>query len=360
MSIALRGIGKQFGEFAAVKNIDLDVPTGALIALLGPSGCGKTTLLRIIAGLETPDEGHVLFDGRDATLWPIRDRKVGFVFQHYALFQHMSVFENVAFGLKVKPRRERPAPKEIRSKVQSLLELVQLGWAGDRYPAQLSGGQRQRVALARALAVDPDVLLLDEPFGALDSQVRHELRRWLRRLHDELHFTSIFVTHDQQEAIEVADTIVVLNRGRIEQCGVPSEVYDVPTSAFVHRFLGQVNELPVQFRGGSAFLGPIDISASTGLGSGTGTGSEAHIALIRPHEIEVGAAAAGWPAVVVAVRVIGPIVRLELCADGQPANEPLEAEISRERYEGERFVVGQKVGLRFRRWQVYPTNGAAA
>ena len=362
MSIALRGIGKQFGEFAAVENIDLDVPTGALIALLGPSGCGKTTLLRIIAGLETPDEGHVLFDGRDATLWPIRDRKVGFVFQHYALFRHMSVFENVAFGLRVKPRRERPAPEDLRKKVNSLLELVQLGWAGDRYPAQLSGGQRQRVALARALAVDPDVLLLDEPFGALDSQVRHELRRWLRRLHDELHFTSIFVTHDQQEAIEVADTIVVLNRGRVEQSGVPSEVYDLPTSAFVHRFLGQVNELPVQLRGGRAYLGPIDISAASALGSVTGSVTEtvANIALIRPHEIEVGPATAGWPAVVIAVRVIGPIVRLELCAEGQPANEPLEAEISRERYEGERFIVGQKVGLRFRRWQVYPASGAAA
>ena len=354
MSIALRGIGKQFGEFAAVENINLDVPSGALIALLGPSGCGKTTLLRIIAGLETPDEGHVLFDGRDATLWPIRDRKVGFVFQHYALFRHMSVFENVAFGLRVKPRRERHVPAEIRNKVNSLLALVQLGWAGDRYPAQLSGGQRQRVA--RALAVDPSVLLLDEPFGALDSQVRHELRRWLRRLHDELHFTSIFVTHDQQEAIEVADTIVVLNRGSVEQSGVPSEVYDLPTSAFVHRFLGQVNELPVQLRGGRAYLGPIDISDASALG----TGSDTNFALIRPHEIEVGAAAAGWPAVVFAVRVIGPIVRLELCAEGQPANEPLEAEISRERYEGERFKVGQKVGLRFRRWQVYPTSGAAA
>jgi len=356
MSIALRGIAKQFGEFAAVKGIDLDVPTGALIALLGPSGCGKTTLLRIIAGLEMPDEGQVLFDGRDATMWRIRDRKVGFVFQHYALFRHMSVFENVAFGLKVKPRRERPSLKETRKKVQSLLELVQLGWAGDRYPAQLSGGQRQRVALARALAVDPDVLLLDEPFGALDSQVRHELRRWLRRLHDELHFTSIFVTHDQQEAIEVADTIVVLNRGRIEQFGVPGEVYDLPSSAFVHRFLGQVNELPVQLRDGRAYLGPIDISgAEDGLRSPADS-----IALIRPHEIEVGPASAGWPATVVAVRVIGPIVRLELCAEGQPVNEPLEAEISRERYEGERFSVGQKVGLRFRRWQVYPASGAAA
>jgi len=356
MSIALRGIAKQFGEFAAVENIDLDVPTGALLALLGPSGCGKTTLLRIIAGLETPDEGQVLFDGRDATLWPIRDRNVGFVFQHYALFRHMSVFENVAFGLKVKPRRERPAPKEIQNKVRSLLELVQLGWAGDRYPAQLSGGQRQRVALARALAVDPDVLLLDEPFGALDSQVRHELRRWLRRLHDELHFTSIFVTHDQQEAIEVADTIVVLNRGRIEQFGAPSEVYDVPTSAFVHRFLGQVNELPVQLRGGRAYLGPIDISSAAELPGGAPN----NIALIRPHEIEIGPAEAGWPATVVGVRVIGPIVRLELNAEGQPAPERLEAEISRERYESGHFDVGQKVGLRFRRWQVYSAGGAAA
>jgi sulfate transport system ATP-binding protein len=358
MSIALRGIAKQFGEFAAVKNIDLDVPTGALIALLGPSGCGKTTLLRIIAGLETPDEGQVLFDGRDATLWPIRDRKVGFVFQHYALFRHMSVFENVAFGLKVKARRERPAAAEIRKKVLSLLELVQLEWAGDRFPAQLSGGQRQRVALARALAVDPDVLLLDEPFGALDSQVRHELRRWLRRLHDELHFTSIFVTHDQQEAIEVADTIVVLNRGRIEQFGIPSEVYDLPTSAFVHRFLGQVNELPVQLRDGRAYLGPIEIARAA---DASLAGTEHNIALIRPHEIEIGPPSVGWPAVVAAVRVIGPIVRLELCAEGQPANEPLEAEISRERYEAERFIVGQKVGLRFRRWQVYPAaSGAAA
>jgi sulfate/thiosulfate transport system ATP-binding protein len=212
------------------------------------------------------------------------------------------------------------------------------------------------VALARALAVDPDVLLLDEPFGALDSQVRHELRRWLRRLHDELHFTSIFVTHDQQEAIEVADTIAVINRGRIEQFGVPGEVYDLPTSAFVHRFLGQVNELKVQVRDGRAYLGPIDISPAAALR----TGSADYIALIRPHEIEIGPEALGWPAVVVAVRVIGPIVRLELCADGQPVSEPLEAEISRERYEGERFSVGQKVGVRFRRWQVYPASGAAA
>src|ERR1700724_1811953 len=356
MSITLRGVSKQFGEFAAVDDVNLDIPSGALLALLGPSGCGKTTLLRIIAGLETPESGQVLFDGRDATLWPIRDRKVGFVFQNYALFRHMSVFENIAFGLKVKARRERPSGGAIHRKVQSLLELVQLDWAGDRYPAQLSGGQRQRVALARALAVDPGVLLLDEPFGALDSQVRHELRRWLRRLHDELHFTSIFVTHDQQEAIEVADTIVVLNQGRIEQCGVPSEVYDLPTSAFVHRFLGQVNELPVILQGGRAMLGPIEISPAAALKAGAAD----HMALIRPHEIEIGPEASGWPATVAAVRVIGPIVRLELHAEGRPVNEPMEAEISRERYESEHFAVGQKVGLRFRRWQVYPVGGAAA
>ncbi|MEA3161630.1 MAG: sulfate/thiosulfate transport system ATP-binding protein [Gammaproteobacteria bacterium] len=350
MSIALRGVTKQFGEYAAVENIDLDVATGALMALLGPSGSGKTTLLRIIGGLEKPDEGQVLFDGQDATLWPIGDRKVGFVFQQYALFRHMTVFENVAFGLKVKRRRERPTAADIRKKVQDLLALVQLSWAHDRYPAQLSGGQRQRVALARAMAIDPKVLLLDEPFGALDSQVRHELRRWLRRLHDELHFTSIIVTHDQQEAIEVADSVVVLNQGRIEQVGIPGDIYDMPKSAFVHRFLGQVNELPVQLRDGRAYVGPIDISAAADVQ----TGSTKNIALIRPHEIEIGPAAAGWPATVVAVRVIGPIVRLELCAAGQPLHEPLEAEISSERFEAERFTIGQKVGLRFRRWQVYP------
>jgi sulfate/thiosulfate transport system ATP-binding protein len=350
MSISLRGVTKQFGEFAAVKHIDLDVPTGALMALLGPSGCGKTTLLRIIAGLETPDEGQVLFDDKDATLWPIGARKVGFVFQHYALFRHMTVFENVAFGLNVKPRRERPGSAEIRKKVQDLLELVQLGWAHDRYPAHLSGGQRQRIALARAMAVDPQVLLLDEPFGALDSQVRHELRRWLRRLHDELHFTSIIVTHDQQEAIEVADTVVVLNRGRIEQVGIPGEIYDQPSSAFVHRFLGQVNELPVQWREGRAYVGPIDISDTVHAEQAAGK----QVALIRPHEIEIGPYDSGWKAAVVAIRVIGPIVRLDLCADGQPIHEPLEAEISRERFEAERFSMGQKVGLKFRRWQVYP------
>jgi sulfate/thiosulfate transport system ATP-binding protein len=352
MSITLRGVSKQFGEFAAVKDINLEVATGALTALLGPSGCGKTTLLRIIAGLETPDTGQVLFDGQDATAWPVSARKVGFVFQHYALFKHMSVFENVAFGLRVKPRRERPAESTLRKKVQDLLELVQLGFAQERYPAQLSGGQRQRVALARAMAVEPKVLLLDEPFGALDAQVRHELRRWLRRLHNELHFTSIIVTHDQQEAIEVADTVVVLNRGRIEQAGIPGDIYDLPTSAFVHRFLGQVNELPVTIVQGRARVGPIDIGAAA-----DATQGDAHaIAMVRPHEIEIGPAGSGWAATVTAVHVLGPIVRLDLCAEGQPIHAPLEAEVSRERFDAERFAVGQSVGVRFRRWQVYPAS----
>jgi sulfate transport system ATP-binding protein len=351
MNITLRGVSKRFGEFAAVDDIDLEIASGALLALLGPSGCGKTTLLRIIAGLEGPDRGQVLFNGRDATLWPIRERRVGFVFQNYALFRHMSVYENVAFGLRVKDRRERPTTAAIREKVRALLELVQLEWAGDRYPAQLSGGQKQRVALARALAVDPEVLLLDEPFGALDAQVRHELRRWLRRLHTELKFTSIFVTHDQQEAIEVADSIVVLNRGRIEQRGVPGEVYDQPQSAYVHRFLGQVNELPVTWRAGRALVGPLDITGEPPLHEGGD-----RIALVRPHEIEVGPESQGWPALVRDVRVIGPIVRLELCADGRPAGEPLEAEISREHHDAEHFAAGQRVGLRFRRWHVYPAG----
>jgi sulfate transport system ATP-binding protein len=357
MSIALRAVSKQFGSYAAVTDIDLDVPTGALFALLGPSGCGKTTLLRIIAGLESPDAGQVLFDGRDATHWPIGERNVGFVFQHYALFRHMSVFENIAFGLKIKPRRNRPTAEAIARKVRSLLELVQLEATADRYPSQLSGGQRQRIALARALAVDPALLLLDEPFGALDAQVRHELRRWLRRLHDELHFTTIFVTHDQQEAIEVADSIVVLNHGRIEQHGIPGEIYDAPSSAFVHRFLGQVNELPVsRTRDGGLRIGELAIDAPPTAASARAAGDDLgqQIALVRPHEIELRREPGGWRASVVAVRVIGPIVRIDLAAEGRPAHAPLEAEISRERYALDRFAVGESVSLRLRGWQLYP------
>jgi sulfate transport system ATP-binding protein len=360
MSLTLRGISKRFGALAAVENVDLDVPTGALLALLGPSGCGKTTLLRIMAGLELAETGRVFIDGADATDWPARDRRVGFVFQHYALFGHMTVAENVAFGLSVRPRRTRPKAAAIQNKVAALLDLVQLGAVRARYPQQLSGGQRQRVALARALAVEPRLLLLDEPFGALDSQVRQELRRWLRKLHDELHVTSIFVTHDQQEAIEVADRIVVLNRGRVEQAGQPGEVYDAPASAFVHRFLGQVNELPVTWRLGRAHVGPVDISDRPG----HATDNSPSVALVRPHELDIAAVrekagaaaggASGWHATVVNVRVIGPIVRVGLAADGRGAEAPLEAEISRERFDAEQFRVGQRVCMSLRRWQLYP------
>jgi len=382
MSLALRGISKRFGALAAVDDVDLDVPTGALLALLGPSGCGKTTLLRIMAGLERAETGQVFIDGADATDWPTRDRKVGFVFQHYALFRHMTVADNVAFGLSVRPRRTRPKAAAIAKQVDALLDLVQLGAVRARYPQQLSGGQRQRVALARALAVEPRLLLLDEPFGALDAQVRQELRRWLRKLHDELHVTSIFVTHDQQEAIEVADRIVVLHRGRVEQQGRPGEVYDAPASAFVHRFLGEVNELPVTWRLGRPHVGPVDISGGSRTGpgdmsggsrmgsgdmsggSGAATAGRPSVALVRPHELDIaglgdGAEAAaggpsGWHATVRSVRVIGPVVRVGLAADGRGAEPPLEAEISRERLDAERFVVGQRVCMTLRRWQLYP------
>ena len=241
MGIEVRNLTKSFGSFIALRDVSVTVDSGELVALLGPSGSGKTTLLRVIAGLEAPDAGSVLFDGDDATRRDPRERGVGFVFQHYALFRHMTVFENVAFGLRVRPRDRRPSAEDIRRRVHELLELVQLDYLGDRLPSQLSGGQRQRVALARALAVEPSVLLLDEPFGALDAKVRQELRRWLRRLHQEIHLTSVFVTHDQEEALELANRVVVMNEGRIEQDAAPGEVIEKPATPFVSNFLGNVN-----------------------------------------------------------------------------------------------------------------------
>ena len=243
MSIEITNVNKHFGQFQALNAIDLNIQSGELVALLGPSGCGKTSLLRIIAGLETPDTGSIVFHGEDVSSHDVRDRNVGFVFQHYALFRHMTVFDNVAFGLRMKPRKQRPSETVIAEKVHELLGLVQLDWLADRYPEQLSGGQRQRIALARALAVEPKVLLLDEPFGALDAKVRKELRRWLARLHEDVHLTSVFVTHDQEEAMEVADRIVVMNKGVIEQIGTPAEVYRNPASDFVYHFLGDANRL---------------------------------------------------------------------------------------------------------------------
>jgi len=274
MSIEIRNLSKRFGATVVCDDLSLDIPSGELVALLGPSGSGKTSLLRIIAGLERPDAGSVLFHGEDATFADVRERQVGFVFQHYALFGHMSIFENVAFGLRVRPKATRPSEAGIKAKVMELLQLVQLDWLADRYPHQLSGGQRQRIALARALAVEPRVLLLDEPFGALDAKVRKELRRWLRRLHDEIHVTSVFVTHDQDEAMEVADRVVVMNKGRIEQDGPPDEVYDHPATPFVLQFLGDVN----LFHG--RFGRPAEAAEATG-------DAQAQASYVRPHELQI-------------------------------------------------------------------------
>ncbi|USI87782.1 sulfate ABC transporter ATP-binding protein [Acinetobacter johnsonii] len=283
MSIQVKNIEKHFGAFHALNNISLDFPDGQLVALLGPSGCGKTTLLRIIAGLESADGGQVILEGEDATNVHVREREVGFVFQHYALFRHMTVFDNIAFGLRVRPRATRPSEAEIKKRVTRLLDLVQLGFLAERYPAQLSGGQRQRIALARALAVEPRVLLLDEPFGALDAKVRKELRRWLRTLHDELHITSIFVTHDQEEALEVADQIIVMNKGNVEQIGSPREVYEKPATPFVFDFLGQANRFEGQNNAGTIQIGEdrIQLDALRNAPSGD------VIAFARPDELRI-------------------------------------------------------------------------
>jgi len=283
MSIQVKNIEKHFGAFHALNNISLDFPDGQLVALLGQSGCGKTTLLRIIAGLESADGGQVILEGQDATDVHVRERQVGFVFQHYALFRHMTVFDNIAFGLRVRPRATRPSEAEIKKRVTRLLDLVQLGFLADRYPAQLSGGQRQRIALARALAVEPRVLLLDEPFGALDAKVRKELRRWLRTLHDELHITSIFVTHDQEEALEVADQIVVMNKGNIEQIGSPREVYEKPATPFVFDFLGQANRFEGQNSNGLIQLGEDRIQLASAQQGPQGE----IIAFARPDELTI-------------------------------------------------------------------------
>ncbi|MBT9507372.1 sulfate ABC transporter ATP-binding protein [Rhodoferax sp.] len=323
MSIEIRNVSKDFGTFHALRDVSLDINSGELVALLGPSGCGKTTLLRIIAGLETADQGSILFSGEDTTEVHVRERNVGFVFQHYALFRHMSVFDNVAFGLRMKPRTSRPSESVIKQKVHELLGLVQLDWLADRYPAQLSGGQRQRIALARALAVEPKVLLLDEPFGALDAKVRKELRRWLRRLHDDLHVTSIFVTHDQEEALEVADRVVLMNAGQVEQIGSPQEVWDHPASPFVYGFLGDVNLFHGRAHEGEMLIGHDQNTLRLVTPEHQDAQDAKAFAYVRPHDLEVqrytpGASAPGAerPRGIVArlVRaiVVGPIARLEL------------------------------------------------
>src|SRR4051794_21456803 len=311
MSIEVRNLSKQFGTFSALRNVSLEVKSGELLALLGPSGSGKTTLLRVIAGLETADDGRVLFHGEDATDQHVRERQVGFVFQHYALFRNMTILENVAFGLRVRPKKFRPTDKEIRRRVHELLKLVQLDWLADRYPAQLSGGQRQRIALARALAVEPKVLLLDEPFGALDAKVRKELRRWLRRLHDELHVTSIFVTHDQEEALEVADRVVLMNSGQVEQVGSPQDVWDHPASPFVYGFLGDVNLFHGRAHEGEVHLDGMQLHSPEERQLRNGRA----LAYVRPHDLEIRRFAPGVTGIVATLSraiVVGPIARLEL------------------------------------------------
>jgi sulfate transport system ATP-binding protein len=321
MSIEIRNVVKKYGALAVCNDLSLDIPAGELVALLGPSGSGKTTLLRIIAGLEMPDSGSVLFHGEDATNTEVRDRNVGFVFQHYALFGHMSIAENVAFGLRVRPKATRPSDREIKAKVAQLLKLVQLDWLADRHPHQLSGGQRQRVALARALAVEPKVLLLDEPFGALDAKVRKELRRWLRRLHDEMHVTSVFVTHDQEEAMEVADRVVVMHDGKIEQQGAPDEVYDHPATPFVLQFLGDVNLFKH-------------------------AGDAARVDYVRPHEIDIVAQpeADTWSVTLGQMLTVGPNTRIEFKRDDDGSF--VDVELTRQEFVGVRDRLGLMPGCR--------------
>jgi sulfate transport system ATP-binding protein len=339
VSIEVRNISKTFGSFTALDNVSLHVPDGELVALLGPSGSGKTTLLRIIAGLEAFDPAEhsaILFDGQDVARQAVGRRQVGFVFQHYALFRHMTVFENIAFGLRVRPKQNRPTKTAIRDRVRELLQLIQLESLENRYPSQLSGGQRQRVALARALAIQPKVMLLDEPFGALDAKVRQGLRRWLRRLHDEIH-----VTHDQEEALEVADRIVVMNEGRIEQVGTPDEVFHQPANAFVMDFLGNVNLFRGRVESGKAVFGSLVIDPPGGLQI---EGDTARL-LIRPYDLELhsnGQERQGLRARVTRVQSAGPVVRIELTSG---TDQPIYVEMSHERFQQEPRAVGDEVYL---------------
>jgi sulfate transport system ATP-binding protein len=364
MSIEIRNVSKDFGSFHALRDVSLDINSGELVALLGPSGCGKTTLLRIIAGLETADTGSILFSGEDTTDVHVRERNVGFVFQHYALFRHMSVFDNVAFGLRMKPRAGRPTEDKIKQKVHELLGLVQLDWLADRYPAQLSGGQRQRIALARALAVEPKVLLLDEPFGALDAKVRKELRRWLRRLHDDLHVTSIFVTHDQEEALEVADRVVLMNSGIVEQIGSPQDVWDNPASRFVYGFLGDVNLFHGRAHEGEMLIGEDHHGLRLATPEHGNVQDAKAFAYVRPHDLDVqrytpGASGTDQPRGIIArltrAIVVGPIARLELLpVDASTGNgEIIEAQIPAQQFHALGLQTDQTVLLTPRKARVF-------
>jgi sulfate transport system ATP-binding protein len=346
MEIAIVDATKHFGSFRALDRVNLNIASGELVALLGPSGSGKTTLLRIIAGLDWPDQGEIRFDREDALRLTVGERTVGFVFQNYALFRHMTVFENIAFGLRARPRRRRFPEPDIRARVHKLLELVQLGAMAERYPSQLSGGQRQRIALARALAIEPRVLLLDEPFGALDARVRKELRRWLRQLHDEIHVTSLFVTHDQEEALEVADRVVVMDNGKIEQVGTPQDVYEQPATPFVHDFIGESIVIPVTVENGSVrFQGvPIGLdpqSAPTG----------AARLFVRPYRATlVASEGAPFQGVVRGIHGIGPARRIEIALGS--SDEPTIVEVDAPR--SLELKVGQSIGLALQQYRIFP------
>jgi sulfate transport system ATP-binding protein len=345
MTIDVRNVSKAFGTYHALNDVSLSVADGELMALLGPSGSGKTTLLRIIAGLDQTDGGQVLIHGQDLSKQAVRDRRVGFVFQHYSLFKNMSVFENVAFGLRVRPRHERPSDAEIKRRVNELLGLVQLDPFAHRYPTQLSGGQRQRVALARALAIEPKVLLLDEPFGALDARVRKELRRWVRKLHKEINVTSVFVTHDQEEALELADRIAIMNVGQVEQVATPSEAYDRPATQFVSEFLGFANRLPCHVENGVARLGgfvlPTELDDYVG---------EA-VAYVRPHEIGLNRANGHdvAHAIIDSIVALGPSARVDLAFGEQR----LEVLVDRERLAELGLDVGDHCAVTITRAHVF-------
>ncbi|HEY0334412.1 MAG TPA: sulfate/molybdate ABC transporter ATP-binding protein [Stenotrophomonas sp.] len=341
MGIRIQGLRKQFDQgFVALDGINLDIRQGELLALLGPSGSGKTTLLRIIAGLEGADEGRVLFGNEDATGMSVQSRRVGFVFQHYALFRHMTVFENVAFGLRVRKGAERWSQARIADRVRELLSLVQLQELERRYPTQLSGGQRQRVALARALAIEPRVLLLDEPFGALDAQVRRDLRRWLRELHDRTGLTTVFVTHDQEEALELADRVAILNQGRIEQLDSPATVYDHPASPFVYGFVGEVNRLPGQATGAQVQVAGRSLPLQSP--------AQGQVALyVRPEDLVP--ESEGWPATVVATQRSGARLRLRARLEQGDREVELEVPAAEAAYQS-----GQRLHLAARRYAVFP------
>lgn len=339
MSIEVRNLRKRFDDFDALKNINLTLQEGKLTALLGPSGSGKTTLLRIIAGLESADSGEVRFFGEDITKQSPKNRGIGFVFQHYALFKHMSVFENIAFGLNVRPKALRPSKEAIKAKVMELLKMVQLESLAKRYPSELSGGQKQRVALARALAIEPKVLLLDEPFGALDAKVRVDLRKWLRRLHDEIHITSIFVTHDQEEALELSDEIVIMNSGAIEQVGTPEAVYEHPANPFVYSFLGNVNLFKARIKEG------VLVTES----------GEHETFFVRPHEIEIALEKSDGAVEgkILHSRILGGKIVLEVEVSGGDSTQIIEAEISKNVLNEIRATNAKSVYVSFRNLKSY-------